>query len=113
MCNSDIHSGNLLLATDADLYIVDWDNPILAPQERDLMIIGGGVGGIWNSSREETLFYHGYGSRVINLTALAYFLYERIIQDIAVYCKQILLTGGSGVDREQGLHYFTSQFLPN
>ncbi len=31
----------LIDANDA-LYIVDWDNPILAPKERDLMFIGGG-----------------------------------------------------------------------
>lgn len=113
LCHSDIHAGNLLLAPDADLYIVDWDNPVLAPKERDLMFIGGGVGGAWNSVREEALFYQGYGSREINLTALTYYRYERIIQDIAAYCEQILLTGEGGADREQGLHYFASQFLPN
>lgn len=113
LCHSDIHAGNLLLATDADLYIVDWDNPILAPKERDLMFIGGGVGGIWNKAREQALFNQGYGSSDINLTALTYYRYERIIQDIAAYCRQILLTGAGGADREQGLRYFISQFLPN
>jgi spectinomycin phosphotransferase len=113
LCHSDIHPGNLLLATDGDLYIVDWDNPILAPKERDLMFIGGGVGGIWNRAREEALFYQGYGFSDINLTALTYYRYERIIQDISAYCQQILLTGEGGADREQGLRYFTSQFLPN
>jgi spectinomycin phosphotransferase len=112
LCHADIHAGNLLLASDGSLYIVDWDNPILALKERDLMFIAGGVGGIWNSVREEALFYQGYGSRDTNLTALTYYRYERIIQDIAAFCEQILLTGEGGADREQGLRYFTSQFLP-
>ena len=113
LCHSDIHAGNLLLTTNGALYIVDWDNPILAPKERDLMFIGGGVGGVWNGAREEALFYQGYGVQDINLTALTYYRCERIIQDIAAFAEQILLTRAGGDDREQGFRYFTSQFLPN
>jgi spectinomycin phosphotransferase len=39
--------------------------------------------------------------------------YERIIQDMAVYCEQIFLTNEGGEDREQALLYLTSNFLPN
>ena len=112
LCHSDIHAGNLLLTREDEYFIVDWDNPILAPKERDLMFIGGGVGRIWNRKREEDLFYQGYGPEDINLTALAYYRYERIIQDIAAFGEQILLTTEGGADREQGLRYFTSQFAP-
>ena len=66
LCHSDIHAGNLLIDANEHLYIVDWDNPILAPKERDLMFIGGGVGGIWYSAQEEALFYKGYGQAEIN-----------------------------------------------
>jgi spectinomycin phosphotransferase len=44
LCHSDIHADNLLIDPTGRLYIVDWDNPILAPKERDLMFVGGGVG---------------------------------------------------------------------
>ena len=37
LCHSDIHPGNLLLGANDALYIVDWDNPLFAPKERDLM----------------------------------------------------------------------------
>ena len=46
MCHKDIHGGNILIRTDGQppvLYILDWDDPILAPKERDLMFIGGGI----------------------------------------------------------------------
>jgi spectinomycin phosphotransferase len=42
VCHSDIHAGNVLIDTNNNIYIVDWDNPILAPKERDLIFIGGG-----------------------------------------------------------------------
>jgi spectinomycin phosphotransferase len=111
LCHSDIHAGNLLIGADGTLYIVDWDNPTFAPKERDLMLIGGCYE--WRSASEETLFYQGYGQAEIDRTALAYYRYERIIQDIAAFCQQLLLTGEGGQDREQGLMYFTSNFLPN
>jgi spectinomycin phosphotransferase len=112
LCHSDIHAGNLLLARDGSLYLVDWDNPILAPKERDLMFIGGGVGGIWNSAREDSLFYRGYGPAELNRAALVYYRYERVIEDIAAFADQILLSRGGEEDRRQGYGYFTSSFLP-
>ena len=113
-CHSDIHAGNVLIDISSKLYIVDWDNPILAPKERDLMSIGGGLFGNWRSPQEEeSLFYLGYGPTQINSIALAYYRYERIIQDIAVYCEQLYLSTIGGEDREQSLHYLKSNFLPN
>jgi spectinomycin phosphotransferase len=113
LCHYDIHAGNILIDVNDDLYIVDWDNPILAPKERDLMFIGGGIGGVWNTEQETKLFYKGYGQTEIDPIALAYYRYERIIEDIAVYCEQIFLTNEGGEDREQSLQYLTSNFLPN
>lgn len=112
LCHSDIHAGNLLLAENGSLYIVDWDNPIAAPKERDLMFIGGGIGDIWNSPREEALFYKGYGRTEIDHTALAYYRYERIVEDIAAFCDQILPSHGSRDDRERGWGFFTGCFQP-
>ncbi len=109
LCHTDIHPGNLLLGADDALYIVDWDNPVLAPKERDLMLIGGCP--TWNSPREEALFYRGYGPTEIDPTALAYYRYERIIQDIAAYCQQLLWSSAGNEDREQSFAYFASNFL--
>jgi spectinomycin phosphotransferase len=114
LCHSDIHAGNILIDANDALYIVDWDDPILAPKERDLMFIGGGQGFAGHTAQEEeTLFYQGYGHTQIDPIALAYYRYERIIQDIAVFCEQILLTHEGGQDREQSFQYLTSNFLPN
>ncbi len=114
VCHSDIHAGNVLIDANDAFYIVDWDDPILAPKERDLMFAGGAQFGAERSAREEeTLFYQGYGQTQIDPIALAYYRYERIIQDIAVYCEQLFLSDKGGQDREQSLCYLKSNFLPN
>jgi len=112
LCHSDIHGRNILITENDKLYIVDWDNPILAPKERDLMFIGGGIDKIWKSKREEAVFYEGYGKTEINLSALAYYRYERIIQDLADYGEQLLLSDKDIANREQFYEYFTINFAP-
>lgn len=114
VCHSDLHAGNILIGG-GDFYIVDWDEPILAPKERDLMYIGGGLmaSGL-APQEEETLFYRGYGRQAqVSATAVAYYRYERIIQDIAAYCEELLLTDAGGEDRAQSLLYLQSNFLPD
>lgn len=114
LCHSDIHAGNILVDMNDALYIVDWDNPILALKERDLMFVGGGQGFVgYTPQEEEMLFYRGYSQTQIDPVALAYYRYERIIQDIAVFCEQIFSTNEGGQDREQSLRYLKSNFLPN
>ena len=71
LCHSDIHGGNVLIDGNGAIYIVDWDEPIMAPKERDLMFIGGGVANVWNNSREEEFFYKGYEKTNINMVILS------------------------------------------
>ncbi len=113
LCHADIHAGNVLIGADQALSIVDWDTLTCAPKERDLMFVGGGVGGVWRDAQEETWFYQGYGRTEIDPQALAYYRYERIVEDIAAYGEQLLLTDDGGADRAQGLRFFLDQFLPN
>jgi spectinomycin phosphotransferase len=115
LCHTDFHGGNILVRMDGRLpilYIVDWANPLLAPKERDLMFIGGGIDEIWKSSREEAMFYEGYGETEIKLAALTFYRYERVIEDLAVICEQLLLMDEGGADRERSYGWFTSNFEP-
>ena len=99
LCHSDIHAANLLVAADGALYIVDWDEPILAPKERDLMYAGGGQSFLgYTPQEEEALFYRGYGETQVDPVGLAYYRYERIIEDIAAFCEQLLTSGKGGAD---------------
>jgi spectinomycin phosphotransferase len=114
LCHADIHAGNILVAADGALYIVDWDEAILAPKERDLMSIGGGLMGGWYSfQEEEALFYPAYGQTEIDPFGLAYYRYERIIADIAVISEQIFSVAGSVEDRTRFFGYLKSNFQPS
>jgi len=114
VCHSDLHAGNFLIANNGALTIVDWDDPILAPKERDLMYIGGGQIKNWRTPQEEeALFYPAYGPTPVNPIALAYYRYQRIIEDIAVECEHIFLSGDSSEDRAQSLAYLKSNFRTN
>jgi spectinomycin phosphotransferase len=112
VCHSDIHAGNVLIGANDTFFIVDWDNPVLAPKERDLMFVGGGLMGPGRTPQEEeSLFYQAYGETQVDPVALAYYRYERIVQDIAEYCEQISSTS-EGADRERSFLHLGSIFRP-
>lgn len=113
LCHSDIHGGNVLITGNDNIYIVDWDDPIMAPKERDLMFIGGGVANVWNKPYEKKLFYRGYGTTEVNLTILAYYRHERIVEDIAEYGNALLLTTSGGENRQEMYKHFIAMFEPN
>ena len=112
LCHSDIHGGNVLINGNDMIYIVDWDDPMMAPKERDLMFIGGGVANVWNKLHEEEFFYIGYGKTEINQTILAYYRHERIVEDIAIYCQELLLTTAGGEGRLEMCKHFIDMFKP-
>jgi spectinomycin phosphotransferase len=109
LCHGDIHPGNLHLSADDALYIVDWDNPIFAPPERDLAMIGGTS--TWTDPTGIDLFYHAY-DRSPDPDALAYYRCERAVTDVTEFCKQLFWSDQGGEDRELAYHYFTSSFEP-
>ncbi len=113
LCHSDLHGGNILIDENNLIYIVDWDDPILAPKERDLMFIGGGVANVWNKKHEEVLFYKGYGNTEINMAIMAYYRHERIVEDIAIYGQALLLSTVGGQNRQEFYNQFVAQFEPN
>ncbi len=114
LCHGDLHAGNLLINARGDFYIIDWDDLILAPKEKDLMSVGAGLFGGWRSPAEEVeLFYQGYGSSQVDNSALSYYRYERIIADLAVECRQIFEAEGSREDRQQALIWLKSNFDPD
>lgn len=110
LCHSDIHGGNVLINGNDTLYIVDWDEPMMAPRERDLMFIGGGVGNVWNQPDEETLFYQGYGEITVDKNILAYYRHERIVQDIAEFVEHLLLSTTGGENRKIMFQHFVNMF---
>jgi spectinomycin phosphotransferase len=112
LCHGDIHGNNVLVDGEGTLFVVDWDTAVLAPKERDLMFIGGGVGGCWNAEHETELFYQGYGAVDIDAATLAYYRYDRVLEDIAVTVDQIFSTDFSEADRTWWASMGERQFDP-
>jgi len=112
LCHSDIHGGNVFIDQNDAIYIVDWDEPMMAPKERDLMFIGAGVANVWNKPHEQELFYQGYGKTEINREILAYYRHERIVEDIAIYGQNLLLTAAGGENRLTMYNHFMGMFEP-
>ena len=114
LCHSDIHPGNLFLDSQGTLFIVDWDYPMLAPKERDLMFIGGGQGFVARTAREEEmLFYRDYGPSPVDPVALAYYRCDRNLYDLSVECTRIFSSTGADQDRARSLEIITWLFLPD
>jgi spectinomycin phosphotransferase len=51
-CHGDPHLGNVLIAD--RLYLIDWDDVLLAPREQDLMFMLGGMGDVGPTTAEQT-----------------------------------------------------------
>jgi spectinomycin phosphotransferase len=114
LCHADIHTNNVLLDADGTVWIVDWDDTVLAPKERDLMfVVGGGLNRTLVGPREEELFLQGYGATTLAPLALTYYRYALAVRDIGEYSEQVFLRPDLGpVTRRSAVGRFLTMFQP-
>jgi len=111
LCHSDIHTANMLVEDSGNLHIIDWDDPILAPQERDLMFISGHENEL--SYPHQQHFQAGYGTIKLATYALAYYRYEWVIQEIAEYGELVFLSRDvTDTTRSDAVREFEKLFAP-
>jgi spectinomycin phosphotransferase len=114
LCHADIHKWNVLVDPAGRLFIVDWDETVYAPKERDLMHIGGSNTHTVEREREVDLFYQGYGKTEINPTAMAFYRYAWAVEEIGSFSERALLTPGVGeATQQQALRFFRIVLQPN
>src|SRR5207248_1483210 len=114
LCHSDIHTANVLLDGGGQVWIVDWDDTVLAPKERDLMfVIGGGISRRLVGPREEERFLQGYGPATVDPLALTYYRYAWAVSDIGAYGAEVFLRPDLGaVTRRAAVDAFMGLFVP-
>ena len=59
---------------------------------------------------EEYFFFEGYGEYMVDSTAIAYYRFERIVEDLAIYAEELLLSEEGGEDRPESLRYAMGNF---
>jgi spectinomycin phosphotransferase len=94
LCHSDIHVSNVLIDERERVRIVDWDQPVLAPRECDLMLVTGtAIGGFVEGSAEAEAFISAYqaecGEIETDPVAMAYYYHERATTDIGADAYEV------------------------
>jgi spectinomycin phosphotransferase len=113
LCHADIHTANLLIDPLGELHIVDWDQPVLAPKERDLMFVAGEDSAGRVVSQEERLFFEGYGACDVDPLALAYYRCEWVVQELGDYGERVFFLDDLGAEtKAESLRFFAELFAP-
>ncbi len=117
LCHTDIHTANILLDTGGAMHIVDWDQPLLAPRERDLMFVVGTAGEMvaleTYAQQAQRLFFSGYGNVDIHPAALTYYQYEWCIQEIGDFGERVFLMDDVGeATKQASVEGFKQLFEP-
>src|SRR6266699_2709299 len=73
ICHADLHARNLIRNRAGQVFVIDWDEVMLAPKERDFLFV---------RPPHADAFFQGYGQVEIDWVALTYFLWERVVQDL-------------------------------
>jgi len=80
ICHADLHAANLLRDRHGHVFVIDWDEVMLAPKERDFIFV---------REPQADAFFQGYGQREIDWMALTYYLWERVVQDLIEDAKDV------------------------
>ena len=92
LTHGDLHGGNLVRSEEDELYVLDWDDALLAPPERDLAPFVQGDRHIPRGAFREFLGeYEGVAGPVeLDPDVLRFYLYRRNLDDLTVWLVRIL-----------------------
>ena len=88
ICHADLHPSNMIRGQANQVFVIDWDDVMLAPKERDFIFINDARANL-STQHDSTPFFQGYGQKEIDWIALTYYLWERIIQDVIAYAEEV------------------------
>jgi spectinomycin phosphotransferase len=96
ICHGDLHPGNLLRDAAGGVHIVDWDDTLLAPKERDFLFTGEPAPD--GFSEPDAPFFQGYQPAEIDWVAVTYYRCERVIQDVIECADEVCYRDGLAAD---------------
>jgi spectinomycin phosphotransferase len=109
ICHADPHLGNVLVTPD-QLYLIDWDDAVLAPVEQDLLFMLGGMGTLGPTTQAaQDAFFTGYGPTDLDDTRLTYYRSTRALEDVALWAQQAI----TGPDRQDCLQILQGVLSPD
>lgn len=90
LCHADPHRGNVLLTGD-QAWLIDWDDAMFSPRERDLMFALSGVSFFGpTTDQERAWFFDGYGPVDLDERRVAYHHGVRALDDLVSWSEQAL-----------------------
>jgi spectinomycin phosphotransferase len=102
ICHADLHPSNLIRDRHGHVFVIDWDEVMLAPKERDFIFI---------REREADAFWEGYGQREIDWMLLSYYLWERVIQDVIVNAQDVCFRDDLGEETKADIAQMFDEYL--
>ncbi len=87
ICHADLHPANLIRDHADHVFVIDWNDVMLAPKERDFIFV---------RELQADAFWEGYGQREIDWIALTYYLWERVVQDVIECAKDVFFNDDLG-----------------
>ncbi|SDP08738.1 spectinomycin phosphotransferase [Paenibacillus sp. yr247] len=87
ICHADLHASNLICDHAGNVFVIDWDEVMLAPKERDFIFV---------RQPHADVFFQGYGVAEIDWKVLTYYLWERVVQDLIECAQNVCLRDDLG-----------------
>ncbi|SFJ59157.1 spectinomycin phosphotransferase [Paenibacillus sp. UNC496MF] len=78
ICHADLHPANLIRNPGGQVFVIDWDEVMLAPKERDFIFVS-----------HPHDFFQGYGAVEVDETVLTYYRLERVLQDLIECARNV------------------------
>jgi aminoglycoside phosphotransferase (APT) family kinase protein len=97
ICHTDLHGENLMVDDQGNLYIMDWENAMIAPPEHDLFFFAG-YDSFWDTFLPH--YTREFGPVNLNRDMFAFYYYRRGLEDLADWIIRILRgDGGDAQDQ--------------
>jgi spectinomycin phosphotransferase len=95
ICHADLHPGNLLRDRGGQVFVIDWEDVMVAPKERDFIFVKE-LQARGSTPQDQVYFFQGYGHADIDWAALTYYRHERVVQDLIECARNVFFRDDLG-----------------